>query len=492
MLMPPLISSLEPAPTPPRQESVSRSEIREDFAQQLRLQQARRSADPESPVSPLKAEPREPGPESKGKSVDSKKPLKAGEEGEAGRAEAKSALRSEEFPAEASDPTGVSDELVSENQASADQASEDQVAGSDALGQDTETVKDVKPDAQSNELLEDLTAVLIPTVSDADESHTAVGSLSLSETDLEFADILLPTETMGQESTDEVSLRWQQVMAPTQPINSSQGMVLASMEDLLPQDLQTLVGQRSFKPALLPAMAAGTSMAGTSLVDAGGAASLSEQSGDWLGQFTESISSSILGMTEESGLLLETQEYGTADKPRTGQRPMEMLWNASPAFSRSEGGGGKLDAAMMAMTGMAQTFSPDFGKRFAEQMVWMRQQNIQVAEMRLNPRELGSILVRIDSSGDNSSVNFVAQNSHVRSVLDQNIGKLQELFAGAGLQLGDVNISSGSRQGDGQAESFRASGSRDHVNPGTEELESVREELRAQSGSALYLVDFFA
>lgn len=146
----------------------------------------------------------------------------------------------------------------------------------------------------------------------------------------------------------------------------------------------------------------------------------------------------------------------------------------------------------MAMTGMAQTFSPDFGKRFAEQMVWMRQQNIQVAEMRLNPRELGSILVRIDSTGDNSSVNFVAQNSHVRSVLDQNIGKLQELFAGAGLQLGDVNISSGSRQGDSQAESFRASGAWDHGNPETEELESVREELRSQDGGALYLVDFFA
>lgn len=321
MLMPPLISSLEPAPTPPRQESVSRSEIREDFAQQLRLQQARRSADPESPVSPLKAEPREPGPESKGKSVDSKKPLKAGEDAEAGRAEAKSALGSEESSAEASDTAEVSDERVSE----------DQVGGSDALEQDTETVTDVISDVQSNDLMEHLTGVLTPTVSDAEESHTALESLSLSEsTDLEFTDIRLP--------------------APTQSIHSSQGMELVSVEDLLPQDLQTLVGQRSFKPSVLPAMGAGKSFAeswlvGTSLGDAGGAASLSEESGDWLGQLTESISqsisSSILGMTEESGLMLETPEFvGTEEKSSAGRRSMEMLLNASPAFSRSEGVGG--------------------------------------------------------------------------------------------------------------------------------------------------------
>jgi len=141
--------------------------------------------------------------------------------------------------------------------------------------------------------------------------------------------------------------------------------------------------------------------------------------------------------------------------------------------------------------------SSDFVSRLGEQVMWLRHQQINVAELRLHPRDLGSVLVRIDSSGDNTSVNFVASHHTVRDVLDQNMIKLHELFSDAGLNLVHVNVSSdspsqqqGAMPGSGHSADYRPSSLPDQSSDAADS-----EEMAAQGGlsaQSIHLVDFFA
>lgn len=68
-------------------------------------------------------------------------------------------------------------------------------------------------------------------------------------------------------------------------------------------------------------------------------------------------------------------------------------------------------------------------------------QNIQTAEIRLDPPELGSLDIKIKINNDIASVNITSAHSHVRDALETAIPKLREMFAESGVALGDVNVS---------------------------------------------------
>lgn len=67
-------------------------------------------------------------------------------------------------------------------------------------------------------------------------------------------------------------------------------------------------------------------------------------------------------------------------------------------------------------------------------------QNVQTAEIRLDPPELGALDIKIKISNDIATVNITSPHSHVREALETAIPKLREMFAESGLSLGDVNV----------------------------------------------------
>jgi len=67
-------------------------------------------------------------------------------------------------------------------------------------------------------------------------------------------------------------------------------------------------------------------------------------------------------------------------------------------------------------------------------------QNIQTAEIRLDPPELGALDIKIKISNDVASVNITSPHSHVREALETAVPRLREMFADSGLSLGDVNV----------------------------------------------------
>jgi len=94
----------------------------------------------------------------------------------------------------------------------------------------------------------------------------------------------------------------------------------------------------------------------------------------------------------------------------------------------------------------APVSSPGFADALSRQVVWMVDKDAQVAELRINPPELGPVEVRLTVNGDQASAQFVSTHQEVREALETSIARLRESFAEAGIQLGQASVS---------AESFR-------------------------------------
>jgi flagellar hook-length control protein FliK len=67
-------------------------------------------------------------------------------------------------------------------------------------------------------------------------------------------------------------------------------------------------------------------------------------------------------------------------------------------------------------------------------------QNVQTAEIRLDPPELGALDIKIKITNDVASVNITSPHSQVREALETAVPRLREMFAESGVSLGDVNV----------------------------------------------------
>lgn len=77
---------------------------------------------------------------------------------------------------------------------------------------------------------------------------------------------------------------------------------------------------------------------------------------------------------------------------------------------------------------------------FGSRLQMMVGQNIQTAEIRLDPPELGALDIKIKVNNDVASVNITSPHSQVREALESALPRLREMFAESGISLGDVNV----------------------------------------------------
>jgi flagellar hook-length control protein FliK len=99
---------------------------------------------------------------------------------------------------------------------------------------------------------------------------------------------------------------------------------------------------------------------------------------------------------------------------------------------------------------------PNFDTAVAERVRWLVERGNESAELRLDPPQLGSLGVRVRVEGDQASLLFTSGQAAVREALEASIPRLRELFAEAGLQLGDVDVGSGDGSEGGGADRFAA------------------------------------
>ena len=93
-------------------------------------------------------------------------------------------------------------------------------------------------------------------------------------------------------------------------------------------------------------------------------------------------------------------------------------------------------------------------QQLAEKVRWMVNTKNLVAEIRLDPAELGSVNVKVALSGESVTVNFVVQSQQARDAVDTATPKLREMLAEKGIELGQSSVhqESGGQQNQGDDE----------------------------------------
>lgn len=88
----------------------------------------------------------------------------------------------------------------------------------------------------------------------------------------------------------------------------------------------------------------------------------------------------------------------------------------------------------------ARVGSPEWGAGVGDSVVWMSRQEVQSAQINLNPPHLGPLQISLSLSGDQATASFVSPHAEVRQAIQDALPHLREMLAGAGINLGDANI----------------------------------------------------
>lgn len=129
-------------------------------------------------------------------------------------------------------------------------------------------------------------------------------------------------------------------------------------------------------------------------------------------------------------------------------------------------------------------------QQLRERLMFMMNNGVQRAEIRLDPPDLGSMTVRVTVQNEQAQVSFQVQSPQAREMLEQAMPRLRELMEQQGMQLADSEVSQQQKNGsDSSANQSAAAGTEQEE----EELQ-WQGELSLVDGGPLVpgRVDFFA
>ncbi|SBT07510.1 putative Flagellar hook-length control protein [Candidatus Propionivibrio aalborgensis] len=78
---------------------------------------------------------------------------------------------------------------------------------------------------------------------------------------------------------------------------------------------------------------------------------------------------------------------------------------------------------------------------FSQKIMWLTTNNKHTAQLSLNPPQMGPIEVSVNLDKGNAVVSFVSANGDTRQAIESALPKLREMFATAGIELGQTNVS---------------------------------------------------
>ena len=86
-------------------------------------------------------------------------------------------------------------------------------------------------------------------------------------------------------------------------------------------------------------------------------------------------------------------------------------------------------------------FHPQWGEALGNRVTWLVTQEVQRAELRLNPPELGPIEVRIAVKNDSAEISFLASTGSIREAIEAAVPRLREMLDENNLRLVNVDVS---------------------------------------------------
>lgn len=140
--------------------------------------------------------------------------------------------------------------------------------------------------------------------------------------------------------------------------------------------------------------------------------------------------------------------------------------------------------------------SPNWSAEVGQRVVWMARNNVQEAQLSVNPPNLGPIEITLSLKDDAATARFFSPHAEVREILEQALPRLREMLAGAGVQLGQSDVGAQSQQAFQQfsgrhngADSGQPSFSEEH--PSLHGLNAVKQTAAVRTLNGNGLVDTF-
>lgn len=97
---------------------------------------------------------------------------------------------------------------------------------------------------------------------------------------------------------------------------------------------------------------------------------------------------------------------------------------------------------------------PGWDQDLGGRLMWMSNQQLDSAQLRLNPAHLGPLEVRLSVHHDQTAnVAFLSNHAQVREAVEAALPRLREMLADSGVNLTDANVSSHSHQGGAREQS---------------------------------------
>jgi flagellar hook-length control protein FliK len=219
--------------------------------------------------------------------------------------------------------------------------------------------------------------------------------------------------------------------------------VVGSASTSLPSPAST--GLSAFLDAVRLAAVRGVS----STLESGLGASVGPSAGPWLGSW-EGLGGSLAEL-----LSRRAAASSSPTGPLTGESAEASAVRAGSTRTGSETAGVVVSASGL-VAGVAQATQTasvarsvplevpfqqrDWDQALGQRIQWLVRENVQEARIRLNPREMGVIDIRIQVDGDRAHLQFVSAQANVREALDAALPRLREMFAEGGIALGDVSV----------------------------------------------------
>ena len=83
---------------------------------------------------------------------------------------------------------------------------------------------------------------------------------------------------------------------------------------------------------------------------------------------------------------------------------------------------------------------------FSQKIMWLAKNDKHSAQLSLNPAQMGPIEISITVDKGSATASFASANADVREAIETALPRLREMFANAGIQLGQTNVGAESFQ----------------------------------------------
>jgi flagellar hook-length control protein FliK len=102
--------------------------------------------------------------------------------------------------------------------------------------------------------------------------------------------------------------------------------------------------------------------------------------------------------------------------------------------------------------------SAPWGQELGQQMLMAVDGKLQSATLHLNPPQLGPLEVQLQMQGGQVNAQFVSAHQAVRQAVESALPQLHDMFAGAGINLGQASVGTGSPRDGGSGGTRARSG----------------------------------